>query len=533
MLAPHITKFKIYFSILSLFVLLMLGGGSMYVSSAWGDINYAANFYHTIKYRVAYAFESGGGLRANVRDLFARDEIFVRGAEKAQDVPVLVYHGVLNENDDSSFNLDIRKFRDQMFALKHAGYETITSEELYRFVRGEQELPPRSVMITFDDGRTDSVEKADPLLRALGFEATMFVIANASLPHSHENNYYLSRNDLAWMERAGRWDIQSHTFDGHGTFPADAAGTEGHFFSHAQWISGEGRVETDREFEERIRGDMTAVRDGITELTDRIPIGFAFPFGDFGQNKTNLNDAKEIVLRNASDLYRLAFYQNMPGIRFTSNFVRNENRDQEFFLIRRIGVDPSWSGRDLLAALERSRAKALPFSDSFENKDQGWISAWGTAVAEAGDLRLESPAFDTGAATILDGTAHWRDYRVRATVNIPDKGGVFLWVRFQNDYYNAACNFGNGFAHVEQTIDGVARVIQGSRDPRLVIPREDFVAEARVKGRALECAIDGVVVASSQFLNPLITQGGVGFKTWDNEHGRSRLIIKSVLVEPL
>lgn len=533
MLAPHITKFKIYFSILSLLILVALGGGSMYVSSSWGDINYAANAYHTLKYRLAYTFENGRELRASMRNLFMRDEVFVRGAEAAQDVPVLVYHGVLNESDDSSFNLDIKRFRDQMFALKRAGYETVTSEELYRFLRGEQELPPRSVMITFDDGRTDSVEKADPLLRALGFKATMFVIANVSVPHSHENNYYLSRNDLAWMERTGRWDIQSHTFDGHGTFSSDAAGTEGHFFSHARWIPAEGRMETEQEFEERVRSDMTAVRDGIAELTERVPIGFAFPFGDFGQNNTNMTNAKEIVLGNASDLYRLAFYQNMPGIRFSSNYTRDENRDQEFFLVRRVGVDPSWGGKDLLAALGRSGAKALPFSDSFENGDQGWVPAWGAVAIEGDDLLLEPPALDTGAATILDGTMRWRDYRVRATVNIPDKGGVYVWVRFRNDFYNAACNFGEGFAHIEQTLDGVGRVIQGSRDPRLAIPKEDFEVEARVRGRTLECAINGAVVATSQFLSPLITQGGIGFKTWDNEHGRSGLIIKSVLVEPL
>ena len=97
----------------------------------------------------------------------------------AISIPILLYHGITDEPYKGDILLE--KFRDQMFALKKAGYHTITLEEFYKFQKGEINLPQKSILITFDDGIKRSFYKADPIFKALGFKATMFIITKYSL----------------------------------------------------------------------------------------------------------------------------------------------------------------------------------------------------------------------------------------------------------------------------------------------------------------------------------------------------------------
>ena len=117
-----------------------------------------------------------------------------------------------------------------MKTLKRAGWETVTLAEFESFMRGEQTLPEKSFLLTFDDGAKDSFYPVDPILAALDYEAVNFIIVESSeIPRTV---YYLNPKEIARMIRSGRWAIGSHSFDGHRPYPVDASGTTGIFFSH-------------------------------------------------------------------------------------------------------------------------------------------------------------------------------------------------------------------------------------------------------------------------------------------------------------
>lgn len=61
--------------------------------------------------------------------------------------------------------------------LSDHGYHAITLDELVDGRAGETELPPRSVVITFDDGFSASFDHAVPILEREGFVAVFFVVA--------------------------------------------------------------------------------------------------------------------------------------------------------------------------------------------------------------------------------------------------------------------------------------------------------------------------------------------------------------------
>jgi len=114
--------------------------------------------------------------------LTAKDkEVWAPAPPDRSAIPVLLYHGIGEESDfsnpdDAAFGVDPGDFAKQMTLLKHAGYRTISLDEFVRFVRGDHvQLPPRPLLLTFDDARADSWIEGDGILRKLGFNAVMFV----------------------------------------------------------------------------------------------------------------------------------------------------------------------------------------------------------------------------------------------------------------------------------------------------------------------------------------------------------------------
>src|SRR5207249_2641252 len=70
--------------------------------------------------------------------------VTVASPDPAESIPVLLYHGILKKPDLSNINVTTENFKDQMFALKNAGYQTVTTDDLYKYMRGEIKLPARS-----------------------------------------------------------------------------------------------------------------------------------------------------------------------------------------------------------------------------------------------------------------------------------------------------------------------------------------------------------------------------------------------------
>lgn len=108
--------------------------------------------------------------------------VFNRNSGTAREVPVLMYHHLLKEEEnpfgDNGAILSVDKFEEQMDLLYENGYKTITLEELEGFVKGEIDLPEKSILISFDDGYKSNYEYAYPILKRYGFKATIFLISS-------------------------------------------------------------------------------------------------------------------------------------------------------------------------------------------------------------------------------------------------------------------------------------------------------------------------------------------------------------------
>jgi peptidoglycan/xylan/chitin deacetylase (PgdA/CDA1 family) len=102
------------------------------------------------------------------------------------DVAILMYHEVLPDDGlaavdgliQSGYVLPQSVFREQLEMMAERGYQTPSLSDFVGWMTGRNSLPPKSVVITFDDGFAGNFEYALPMLEKLGFRAVFFVATN-------------------------------------------------------------------------------------------------------------------------------------------------------------------------------------------------------------------------------------------------------------------------------------------------------------------------------------------------------------------
>src|SRR3989344_7756323 len=444
------------------------------------------------------------------------------GTKTAQSIPVLTYHGLPSEGE-GSVNFD--SFVSQMMALKEAGWKTITLKQFESYIKGEDEqIPDKSFLLTFDDGRKDTYYPVDPVLKNLGLNAVMFVITGQSLRPDQTvgSTYYLSGFELKKMLKSGRWELGSHTRKGHNLYPINRELEEGHFLSNKLWITEEDREETEDEYRNRISTDLQGSKLDI-EHTLGIKINsIAFPFSDFGEQSINFKDSVAIVKELTNLYYEFAFYQPDTSKGDSFNYPNDE-----FFMMKRIGPAPYLSATKLVEIMESGRAKDLPYeSDGFGIE---WRKSWGK-VNHGQSMKLEATENTTGAAVALDGSYLWEDYIFEADVVLLSKGNVSLVARYKNNDNYLTCDFSDKRISLKQRIDGVLQT-EAVADRRVSL-NSKMVIGIRVEGNGASCFIDQEQVLESP-MSEKFERGGIGIHVWSELVGRAKVSVYSVVVKEI
>jgi peptidoglycan/xylan/chitin deacetylase (PgdA/CDA1 family) len=86
-----------------------------------------------------------------------------------------------------------------MHTLKERGFNVIALDSLVERIRQSQLLPPKAVVLTFDDGYQNFHDHAYPVLNECGFPATVFVIPRFSGTKSGWSGQIMGGSDLKLM----------------------------------------------------------------------------------------------------------------------------------------------------------------------------------------------------------------------------------------------------------------------------------------------------------------------------------------------
>ena len=164
------------------------------------------NFFQQTPYSATVATQSGMVAKPTPKPI----PIPVQTGRSVR-VPILTYHYIgnnPNQADKARDNLKVTpdKFEEEMGYLSKNGYNTITFDTLYASLSGTSSLPPKPVILTFDDGYIDFYLNAFPILRRYRLHAVSFIPTGLM-----NQGYYMSWSQIREIDSTGLVSFQAHS----------------------------------------------------------------------------------------------------------------------------------------------------------------------------------------------------------------------------------------------------------------------------------------------------------------------------------
>lgn len=92
--------------------------------------------------------------------------------------PILLYHHIAKVVPQDSYSVSPEIFGQQMKWLENNGYTVIKYDDFYQAMNKKKTLPPKPVVISFDDGVLDQYQSAFPILKQYNYSAMFFIKLN-------------------------------------------------------------------------------------------------------------------------------------------------------------------------------------------------------------------------------------------------------------------------------------------------------------------------------------------------------------------
>lgn len=171
-----------------------------------------------------------------------------------QTVSILCYHSFA-QSCTSQLCTPANVFDRQMQYLKDNNYRVISLAEFNQFLKYNQRVPNRSVIITIDDGYRSTYDIAYPILKKFDYSATFFIYTD-----------FVSATKIAlnWDQiremRDGGMEIGSHTLS-HGDLTKKLEG------------------ETSKAYLQRVERELLESKRIIDEQLQQDTIFLAYPYG--------------------------------------------------------------------------------------------------------------------------------------------------------------------------------------------------------------------------------------------------------------
>ena len=223
-----------------------------------------------------------------------------------KEVPVLCYHHIREAKPGQSetlksYSVSPESFAQQMKALKDSGYESILPGDLYNYLAYGGKLPPKPVMLTFDDTDAEQFTIGYPEMKKYGFKGVFFIMTI-----SINRPRYMTKEQLKQLADDGN-AVEAHTWDHHMVSKYKGADYD------TQFVKPKKKVE---------------------DITGKSADYFAYPFGIW--SKSAIPELKKAG-------YKMAF-------------ILSSKRDstEPLYTIRRMIVAGQWSTPGVLRAMRQT-----------------------------------------------------------------------------------------------------------------------------------------------------------------------------------
>jgi biofilm PGA synthesis lipoprotein PgaB len=259
---------------------------------------------------------------------------------------VIVYHAIV-ENPTDEYSVSRKDFVEQMEYLRTHGFHPISLDDILKASRGEKKLPPKPVLIAFDDGYISYYEFVVPVLEEFGYPSVVAISGGyVDNPPKDIPEPVMSWDQIRELASKELVEIVSHTYGLHRAIQYNSVGNVGPALYVRAYDPLTKRYETEEEYRERIERDFEKQEEVFKKRLGFKPRAIVWPFGKY----TTIS--KEIAIERGYEMCFTSFdgYADLNSLyEIKRNFVMNEpmeefiemvNQSSKFqYYVRAVQVD--------------------------------------------------------------------------------------------------------------------------------------------------------------------------------------------------
>ncbi|MBM7573671.1 endo-1,4-beta-xylanase [Aquibacillus albus] len=220
-------------------------------------------------------------------------------AETNEDIPVFLYHRIVDNPSNEWTDTSIETFGQTMKYLHDNGYHTLSAEQYVSIMEGKETAPENPILLTFDDATPDFIENALPILEQYDMNAVLFVVSDWI-----DGDYSMSEDELESLVDKENVSLQNHSKD----HDAEIWGSDGSKRSEI----------TKEQAEEQI----SQANEYLKSITGNDPVLMAYPYGSY-------NDAaKEVNQENGIKYAFKVGYPDGDAYAMGRHYVTDQNLTQ-------------------------------------------------------------------------------------------------------------------------------------------------------------------------------------------------------------
>jgi peptidoglycan/xylan/chitin deacetylase (PgdA/CDA1 family) len=220
---------------------------------------------------------------------------------------VLTYHDVFSTYDTKyevgdAGAITAEELTRQFSWLRDNGYTVISLQHVIDARSGGKPLPPKAIMITFDDGYKSFHSLVMPLLKLFNYPATLAIIGSwiddpARANIEYEATRTIPSQFMTWDEirdcvDSGLVEIASHSHDLHHGIVGNPQGNKQPAAITRRYDAATASYETENTYIARIRSDLARNSESLERRLGKRPRVIAWPYGAY--NATTQRIAAEL-----------------------------------------------------------------------------------------------------------------------------------------------------------------------------------------------------------------------------------------------
>jgi poly-beta-1,6-N-acetyl-D-glucosamine N-deacetylase len=213
--------------------------------------------------------------------------------QNPNEFTVLSYHEISDKTEtlDASYAVSPEHFEEQVEWLIKSGYHFISIDDILKYRKSKKSLPPKAVLMTFDDGYQSVYANAYPIIKKYKIPVVIALVGSWMEAqervdfngHTIARDKFLSQKEIKEMVGSGLVEIGSHTYSLHKGIVGNPQGNMQPAVITRAWLSDLQKYENKKAYRKRIGEDLEKNNAFIKRYTGKTPRVMVWPYGYYNK----------------------------------------------------------------------------------------------------------------------------------------------------------------------------------------------------------------------------------------------------------